>query len=92
MTDVHDARAGVESYEQLRRHALDGDPSGFRLGLAVLERRGVAASTRAWRGATLERERQQASAAAPVVELPAGSGGELVGALASMALARVAAG
>jgi hypothetical protein len=33
----------VERYEALRRRALGGEPSGWRLGLAVLQRRGVAA-------------------------------------------------
>ncbi len=32
----------VERYEQLRRRTLAGDPAGWRLGLAELERRGVA--------------------------------------------------
>ena len=39
----------VERYEQLRARALGGEPSGCRLGLALLERRGVAAWARAWR-------------------------------------------
>lgn len=85
MTDAPVGGAGdIERYEQLRRHALDGEPSGWRLGLALLERRGVAAWARAWRGIT------PASTARPAVAPPAG-GDELVGALASMALARVAA-
>jgi hypothetical protein len=79
----------VERYEQLRSRALEGEPSGFRLGLAVLERRGLAAWARAGRGTAHACEPQRA--AASVVELPKASG-ELVGALASMALARVAAG
>lgn len=89
MTDasVGDAR-DVQRYEQLRSRALDGEPSGFRLGLALLERRGVAAWARAWQGTTVAREQPLA---APVVELPAASS-ELVGVLASMALARVVAG
>jgi hypothetical protein len=33
----------VEGYEQLRQRALCGDATGWRLGLAVLEHRGVAA-------------------------------------------------
>jgi hypothetical protein len=33
----------VERYEALRRRALGGEPSGWRLGLAVLQRQGVAA-------------------------------------------------
>jgi hypothetical protein len=88
MTDASGV-GDVERYEQLRSRALGGEPSGFRLGLALLERRGVAAWARAWQGATAAREPQHV--AASVVELPAGSS-ELVGALASLALARVAAG
>jgi hypothetical protein len=89
---VTDAPAGVgeaERYEQLRSRALDGEPSGFRLGLALLERRGVAAWARAWQGTAVALEPERAAGA--VVKLPAASS-ELVGALASMALARVAAG
>ena len=40
MTDARDAARDVERYEQLRVHALEGGPSGFSLGLALLERRG----------------------------------------------------
>jgi hypothetical protein len=76
----------VERYERLRACALGGVPDGHRLGLALLERRGVAAWTRAW----------PATAAAPVPR-PAGpaveaslGGGELVGVLATMALACLA--
>jgi hypothetical protein len=76
----------VERYEQLRVHALDGGPSGFRLGLALLERRGVAAWTRAWSSTT------PAAPAAAAVLAPVAADDELVGALASMALACVAAG
>lgn len=79
----------MERYEQLRSQALCGEPSEFRLGRALLERRGVAAWTHAWQSATPAPDGR--SAAAPVAALPAASG-ELVGALASMALARVAAG
>ena len=87
MTDASVGVGDVERYEQLRSRALGGEPSGFRLGLALLERRGVAVWARAWQGTAPARE-QRASA---VLELPAASG-ELVGALASMELARVAAG
>ena len=89
MTDASAGGAGdVVRYEQLRSRALDGEPSGFRLGLALLERRGVAAWARAWQGTAAAREQR---ACGSVLELPAASG-ELVSALASMALARVAAG
>jgi hypothetical protein len=89
MTDASPGVGDVERYEQLRSRALDGEPSGFRLGLALLERRGVAAWARAWHATAPPREPQRPGAS--VVELPADSS-ELVGALASMALARVAAG
>jgi hypothetical protein len=42
----------VERYEQLLAQALDGDPSGWRLGLALLQRRGVVAWTRPWQTTT----------------------------------------
>jgi hypothetical protein len=90
MTDASAGGIGdVERYEKLRSRALGGEPSGFGLGLALLERRGVAAWARGWQQTTAAREPQRV--AASVVELPAASS-ELVGALASMALARVAAG
>jgi hypothetical protein len=88
MTDARSDGGEVERYEQLRSHALVGEPFGFRLGLALLERRGMAAWARAWH--------TTAPAGARVSEIQAVAtkpvGDELVGALASMALARVAAG
>jgi len=75
-------RGDVERYEALRRHALGGAASGWRLGLAVLQRRGVAAWARAW----------QAAAASPPARPPVGTpvgGDELVAVLATMALACV---
>jgi hypothetical protein len=72
----------VERYEQLRAQALDGDPSGLRLGLALLERRGVVAWTRAWRGTA------SAPARSAIPTRPADND-QLVGVLASMALACV---
>jgi hypothetical protein len=88
VTDGDDRVGDVQRYEQLRSRALDGEPSGFRLGLALLERRGVAAWARAW-GSTAPTTPAPAprASAAPV---PVGNA--LVGALASLALARVAAG
>ncbi len=73
----------VVRYEQLRASALGGDPSGWRLGLAVLEHRGVVAWTRAWQSTAPE----PARAAAPK---PVAVSDELVGALAGLALACVA--
>lgn len=90
MTDARGGAWDAERYEQLRRHALDGEPSGFRLGLALLERRGVAAWSRAW--CTSAPARTAATPPAPAAPGPVPAGDELVGALASMALARVAAG
>jgi hypothetical protein len=75
----------VERYEALRRHALVGEASGWRLGLAVLERQGVAAWLRAWQSI--------APTPLPRPSTDVGVGGdELVGALATMALACMARG
>ena len=90
MTDARGGVPDVERYEQLRSHALEGGASGFKLGLVLLERRGVAAWTQAWSStapATIA-----AAARAPITRTPVPVNGELVDALASMALARVAAG
>ena len=38
----------VERYEELRRRVLGGQPDGFRLGLAILQRQGMTAWLRAW--------------------------------------------
>lgn len=72
----------VERYEQLRAQALDGDPSGVRLGLALLERRGVVAWTRAWQTTTPPPARS-------AIAIPVADSDQLVGVLASMALACV---
>lgn len=90
MTDARDGGGDVQRYEQLRAHALDGEPAGFRLGLALLERRGVAAWSRAWGGTVSVGPAVAVSA--PVAPAPIAADDRLVGALASMALARVAAG
>jgi hypothetical protein len=79
----------VERYEQLRTRVLAGEPDGFRLGRAMLEHHGVAAWTRAW----------QATAPPPAVarepttvtRLPSDAR-QIVGVLATMALASAAAG
>lgn len=76
---------GVERYEALRHHALVGETSGWRLGLAVLERQGVAAWLRAWRSIA------PTPLARPSTDVPV-AGDELVGALATMALACIAKG
>lgn len=70
----------VERYETLRRKALDGEAAGWRLGLAVLVRQGVAAWLRVG----------QAIPAPPPMRPPGDRptcGDELVGVLATMALA-----
>jgi hypothetical protein len=74
----------LERYERLRACALGGEPDGGRLGLALLECRGVAAWARVW-----QQTAPSAAPARPALEPPAGAG-ELVGVLASMALACVA--
>lgn len=74
----------VERYERLRACALSGEPDGHRLGLALLERRGVVAWSRAWQSVPAS-----PPPAHPAVE-PSSAAGELVGVLASMALACLA--
>ncbi len=75
----------VDGYEQLRRRALCGDTDGWRLGLAVLQQRGVAA----W----LRVRQTSVPTVSPPTPARAGSpiagnaDAELVGLLASMALA-----
>lgn len=66
----------------MRARALAGDGAGWQLGLALLQRRGVLAWTRAWP--------QQPAPVRACLPAPA-AGDELVGALATMALARLAA-
>jgi hypothetical protein len=73
-------QGSVERYEQLRGCALDGAPEGGRMGLALLQRRGIVAWMAAWQGTTLTPAARTAS------EPPAGSR-EIVGVLATMALA-----
>ena len=75
----------LERYERLRRCALGGDPDGHRFGLALLERRGVAAWARAWQTTAPA----PSSPPTPAVEPMAGAD-ELVGVLATMALACLA--
>jgi hypothetical protein len=79
----------VDGYEQLRRRVLDGDVAGWRMGLAIVQHRGLAA----W----LRVRRSVAPAAAPVAvsALAGGSGGvgdQLVAVLAGMALGAAARG
>ena len=55
----------MEHYEQLRAHALAGEPSGWRLGLALLQRRGTATWLRAGRSIAVPVQR-------PPLSMPAG--------------------
>ncbi len=74
----------VDGYEQLRARALGGEVDGWRLGLGVLQQRGVAAWLRL-RQATVHK----ISLPTPARTAPPAAGGveaELVGLLASMAL------
>src|SRR6476646_8786320 len=91
ISDVGDDSSDiVEGYERLRARALGGEADGWRLGLGVLQQRGVAAWLRVRR------------AAVPTVSPPTptragwrltgGVEAELVGLLASMALAVAARG
>ena len=79
----------VDGYEQLRRRALCGDVDGWRLGLGVLQHRGVAA----WLGVRTAKAPVRSTPTRPVPP-PTGDGvaAELVGLLASMALAVAARG
>jgi hypothetical protein len=77
-------RDAAERYEELRCRALAGEPDGFALGQAVLQRRGVLA----WIRASAELAPARATPAVGV--LPAACG-ELVGVLAGMALVALGA-
>jgi hypothetical protein len=92
--DIDDTGGGgsevVDGYERLRARALGGDVDGWRLGLAVLQQRGLAAWLRV-RQATVS----TVSPPTPARTAPPVAGGveaELVGLLASMALAVAARG
>jgi hypothetical protein len=81
----------VDGYERLRARALGGDADGWRLGLGVLQQRGVAAWLRVRKAATAA----SVSPPTPARSAPPSCGGvdaELVGLLASMALAVAARG
>jgi hypothetical protein len=79
------SRQEVERYEALRRQVLVGEASGWRFGLAVLERQGVAAWLRAWQSIA------PTPLPRPSTDVAVG-GDELVSALASMALACIVKG
>jgi hypothetical protein len=80
----------VDGYEQLRARALGGDTDGWRLGLGVLQQRGVAAWLRV-RQAAMPTVSPPTPARAGS-RLAGGVDAELVGLLASMALAVAAQG
>jgi hypothetical protein len=79
-------RDDVGHYEQLRRHALEGDASGWRMGLGVLHHRGVAAWARTLRTTVLALPAPVLSSRAPV-----DVGADVVAVLAEMALGCIAA-
>jgi hypothetical protein len=87
--DLDDTSSGgsdaVDGYEQLRARALGGAADGWRLGLSVLQQRGVAAWLRL-RQATIPTVCPPTPARGPS-PTAAGMDAELVGLLASMALA-----
>jgi hypothetical protein len=89
--DIDDTGGGgsdvVDDYEQLRARALGGEADGWRLGLSVLQQRGVAAWLRV-RQSTVPKVSPPAPASSPSPSpLAWGVEAELVGLLASMALA-----
>ena len=75
-------------YEQLRRRALCGDADGWRLGLGVLQHRGVAGWLRVRSASTPVRS----APARPMPCVARGVDAELVELLTSMALTVAAAG
>jgi hypothetical protein len=70
----------------LRERVLAGDLTGWRMGLAVLQHRGVAAWLRVRRSVAGTGDRPAADAVGAVAQVPAGAGGQLVAVLAGMAL------
>jgi hypothetical protein len=73
----------VDSYEQLRRRVLAGDVSGWRLGMAVVQHRGVAAWLQVRHSMRPADNPPSRAAATSVV---AGIADQFVAALAGMAL------
>jgi hypothetical protein len=84
-----DAAGDVEEYEQLRGRVLAGDVSGRRMGLAVLQHRGVAAWLRVRRSVSQDPPPASGIRIAPV---PGSVGDALVALLAGMALGAAARG
>ena len=81
----------VNGYEQLRRQALAGDAAGWRLGLAVLQHRGMAAWLRV-RASTPTAGPVRSASQPAARAIVAGAAEDLVGLLASMALGALARG
>lgn len=69
-------------YEQLRRHTLEGDASGWRLGLGIVCHRGVAAWARTMR--TTLQPAPRAADLSPGARVSVGA--DVVAVLAEMAL------
>jgi hypothetical protein len=92
--DIDDTGGGgsdvVDGYERLRARAFSGDTEGWRLGLAVLQQRGVAAWLRVRQATVPTVSRPTPTRAGSPVA--GGVEAELVGLLASMALAVAARG
>ena len=82
----------MDGYERLRARALCGEADGWRLGLAVLQQRGVAAWLRVRQEATAPKVSPPTPARAASPSAGGGVDAELVGLLASMALAVAARG
>lgn len=85
-----DRSDAVDSYERLRARALGGDTDGWRLGLGVLAQRGVAGWLRVRQASVATASSPTPAQAGP--PLADGVDAELVGLLASMALAVAARG
>jgi hypothetical protein len=76
----------MDGYEQLRRRVLDGDVSGWRMGLAVVQHRGLAAWLRVRRSVCPPPAGTAALGAPATVGGLGGIGDQLVAVLAGMAL------
>jgi len=79
---VRDPAVLRDGYEQLRERVLAGRPDGWRLGHALLARRGVAG----W----IAEQPAAASAPRPSAPAPTSDCGQIVSVLAEMALAHAA--
>lgn len=85
----HGGELDVSRYETLRERALHGEAEGWRLGLAVLAHRGVAAWLHAWHAAVpaAPAPTRPGPSPPPVAAGEPVDADELVGVLAGMALA-----